>query len=145
MSWLVDTSVWSLALRRDVEQAAPEVEALREALLGAEPVVTTGVVVQELLQGFAGPKDRDRLLERLSALDIVHPDLEDHAEAAGIRTACRAHGVQIGTIDALLIQLCRRHDLVLLSTDGDFRSARAHVAFRLWPRWDERIVQRGDP
>ena len=145
MSWLVDTSVWSLALRRDFEQVAPEVEELREALLGAEPVVTTGVVVQEVLQGFAGPEDRARLLERLSALDSVRPDLEDHVEAAGIRTACRRRGVQIGTIDALIIQLCRRHDLVLLSTDGDFRSARAHVAFRLWSRGDERIVQRGNP
>ena len=132
MSWLVDTRVWSLALRRDVEQVVPEVEALREAVRGAQPVLTTGVVVQELLQGFAGPKDRARLLERLAALDIVHPDLEDHVEAAGIRNACRRRGVQIGTIDALLIQLCRRHDLVLLSADGDFRSARAHVAFRLW-------------
>jgi len=128
----VDTSVWSLALRRDGEVAAPEVAALREALLGAQPVVTTGIVVQELLQGFAGPRDRDRLINRLAALDIVHPDLDDHVEAAEIRNACRRRGVQIGTIDALLIQLCRRHDLVLLSTDGDFRSARAHVTFRLW-------------
>jgi len=132
VSWLVDTSVWSLALQRGGEQAVPEVEALREGLLGAQPVVTPGVVVQELLKGFAGPKDRARLLERLSALDIVQRDLGDHVEAAEIRNACRHCGVQIGTMDALLIQLCRRHDLVLLSTDGDFRSARAHVAFRLW-------------
>lgn len=132
MSWLVDTSVWSLALRRDGEQALPEVVALREALLGAQPVVTTGVIVQELLQGFAGPKDRSRLLERLSALTIVHPDLGDHVEAAAIRNACRRRGVQVGTIDALLIQLCLRHDLVLLTTDGDFRAARVHVAFQLW-------------
>ena len=132
MNWLIDTSVWSLALRRDGEQAVPEVVALREALLGAQPVVTTGIVVQELLQGFAVPKDRARLLERLSALDMVHPNLDDHVEAAEIRNACRRRGVQIGTIDALIIQLCRRHDLVLLSTDGDFRSVRAHVAFRLW-------------
>jgi predicted nucleic acid-binding protein len=132
VSLFVDTSVWSLALQRDGEVTVPEVAALREALLGAQPVVTTGVVVQELLQGFAGPKDRERLVERLAALDIVHPDLGDHIEAAEIRNACRRRGVQIGTIDALLIQLCRRHDLMLLSADGDFRSARAHVAFRLW-------------
>ncbi|MFU8887925.1 MAG: PIN domain-containing protein [Trueperaceae bacterium] len=129
MNLFVDTSVWSLALRRDAPVAAPEVAALREALLGAQLVVTTGVVVQELLQGFAGPS---RLVERLTALDIVHPDLDDHVEAAEIRNACRRRGVQIGTIDALLIHSCRRHDLVLLSTDGDFRSARVRVAFRLW-------------
>jgi len=41
-------------------------------------------------------------------------------------------GVQVGTIDALLIQLCRRNDLTLLTTDKDFQAATKHVEFRLW-------------
>jgi predicted nucleic acid-binding protein len=68
VSLLVDTSVWLLALRRDVEQSAPEVLALSHALLGADQVFITGLVLQELLQGFAGPKDRAQLVERLSAI-----------------------------------------------------------------------------
>jgi len=40
--------------------------------------------------------------------------------------------VQVGTIDALLIQLCRRNDLTLLTTDQDFQAATKHVEFRLW-------------
>ena len=132
MSMLVDTSVWSLALRRDAEQAAPEVAALRDALLGADQVFTTGLILQELLQGFAGPKARAQLVERLSALAFLQPDREDHIEAAEVRNSCRRRGVQVGTIDALLIQLCRRHDLVLLSTDQDFQAAAKHVEFRLW-------------
>lgn len=48
------------------------------------------------------------------------------------RRSCRRHGVQIGTIDAVLIQLCLRHDLVLLSSDNDFLSAAKHIKFRLW-------------
>lgn len=51
MALLVDTSVWFLAFRRDAGSNAPEVIALRRALDGAEPVVTTGLVFQELLQG----------------------------------------------------------------------------------------------
>lgn len=132
MSMLVDTSVWSLALRRDSEQAEPEVAALRDALLGADQVFTTGLIVQELLQGFAGPRARSQLVERLSALAFLQPDRQDHIEAAEVRNACRRRGVQIGTIDALLIQLCRRHELVLLSTDQDFRAAANHIEFRLW-------------
>lgn len=132
MSLLVDTSVWSLALRRDAEQTAPEVAALRHALLGADQVFTTGLVLQELLQGFAGPKARAQLVERLSALAFLQPGREDHIEAAEVRNACRRRGVQVGTIDALLIQLCRRHDLVLLTTDQDFHAAARHVEFRLW-------------
>ena len=83
MSLLVDTSVWSLALRRDVEQSAPEVLALRHALLGADQVFTTGLVLQELMQGFAGPKDRAQLVERLSALAFLQPAKDDHLEFGG--------------------------------------------------------------
>ena len=132
MSLLVDTSVWSLALRRDAEQSAPEVEVLRYALLGTDQVFTTGLVLQELLQGFAGPKAHAQLVERLSALAFLQPDREDHVEAAQVRNTCRRRGVQVGTIDALLIQLCRKHELVLLSADQDFRAAAKHVKFRLW-------------
>lgn len=132
MSLLVDTSVWSIALRRDSEPGVPEVAALRDALLGADQVFTTGLILQELLQGFAGPKARVRLIERLAALAFLQPDREDHIEAAEVRNACRRRGVQVGTIDALLIQLCRRHDLVLLSTDRDFQAAAQHVEFGLW-------------
>lgn len=132
MSLLVDTSVWSLAFRRDNASVVPEVQALGHALEGADQVFTTGLVLQELLQGFAGPKARVQLIERFNALGFLQPDREDHVEAAEVRNACRRHGVQIGTIDALLIQLCLKHDLVMLSADNDFRSAAKHVEFRLW-------------
>lgn len=132
MGLLVDTCVWSLALRRDAEQTTPAVLLLRHALLGAEQVVTTGLVLQELLQGFSGPRARDQLIERFAALAFLQPDRGDHIEAADIRNTCRRQGVQIGTVDALLIQLCRRHDLVLLSSDNDFLHAAQHVDFRLW-------------
>ena len=129
---MVDTSVWSLALRRDVEQSAPEVVALRHALLGGDQVFTTGLVLQELLQGFAGPKDRAQLVKRLSALAFLQLVKDDHLEAVEVRNVCRRRGVHIGTIDALLIQLCLRNDLTLLTTDQDFRAAVKHVAFSLW-------------
>jgi predicted nucleic acid-binding protein len=132
MSLLVDTSVWSLAFRRDAELNEPEVIALRAALLGGEQVFTTGLVLQELLQGVVGSKAKDLLLERFAALGFLQPDRGDHVEAAEVRNACRRKGVQLGTIDALLVQLARRHGLILLSTDQDFRSASAHVEFGLW-------------
>lgn len=134
MSLLVDTSVWSLALRRDHVSNAAEVATLRSALLGADQVFTTGFILQELLQGFSGPKARAQLLERFGAIAFLQPDREDHIEAAELRNLCRRRDVQIGTIDALLIQLCRRHDLVLLSTDQDFRLAAKLLRFQIWGR-----------
>lgn len=132
MTLLVDTSVWSLALRRDGSTQAPEVRALQDALTGSDVVVITGMVLQELLQGFHGPRAAAAIIDRFQALPLIAPDRTDHIAAAEVRNTCRRAGVQLGTIDALLIQLCGRHDLTLLSTDQDFVHAARHVPFKLW-------------
>jgi predicted nucleic acid-binding protein len=129
---LVDTSVWSLALRRDANATEPEVDALKKALGGSNVVVTTGLVLQELLQGFAGPKARTQIVESFASLPLIQPDREDHIAAADLRNICRKAGVQVGTVDALIAQLCIRHDLTLLSTDKDFAHAAQHCKLKLW-------------
>jgi hypothetical protein len=129
---LVDTSVWSLAFRRDAESAVPQIQMLRAALNGGDAIVTTGLVLQELLQGFAGPRARKELVEKFAALPLLVPDRQDHIDAAALRNLCRRAGVQMGTIDALLAQLCVRHDLTLLTTDGDFLLAAKHCSLRVW-------------
>jgi predicted nucleic acid-binding protein len=132
MSLFVDTSVWSLALRRDVPDRGPEVAALTRAIERAEPVYITGLVLQELLQGFAGPRARSQIIDRLSALPLLVPDRRDHIDAADLRTRCRRAGIQVTTIDALLAQLCIRHGLTLLTTDADFRHISRAVKLRVW-------------
>ena len=132
MTLLVDTSVWSLAFRRDINSDASAVDVLRTALAGGDSIVTTGLILQELLQGFAGPRDRKQIVERFAALPLLIPDRRDYIDAAELRNLCRRSGIQIGTIDALLAQLCIRHDLTLLTTDGDFTLAAKHSALRIW-------------
>jgi hypothetical protein len=132
VNWLVDTSVWSLALRRDPPEERAEVERLRDALAGGEAVFTTGLVLQELLQGFAGPRARERILARFAALPLLVPDRHDHVRAAELRNASRRRGLQLGTIDALLAQLCIRHRLVMLTTDADFERVAALHDLRVW-------------
>ncbi len=132
MSLFVDTSVWSLAFRRDAPAHGAEVGALVGAIEAGDTIVTTGLVLQELLQGFAGPKARDQILDRFSAVPFLTPDRDDHARAAELRNRCRRSGIQIGTIDALLAELCIRHDLAMLTSDGDFKRIAAHSALRVW-------------
>jgi predicted nucleic acid-binding protein len=128
----VDTRVWSLALRRDQPEDRPEVERLARALDDGEGVFTTGLVLQELLQGFSGPRARELILERFAALPFLVPDRQDHVRAAELRNACRREGLQIGTIDALLAELCMRHRLVMLTTDADFARVASLHALRVW-------------
>jgi hypothetical protein len=129
---LVDTSVWSLAFRRDCDQREPQVAALRAALDGGDAIFLTGIILQELLQGFAGPKARRKLLEKLAALPMLMPDRTDHVDAAELRNRCRRAGVQLGTVDALIAQLCIRYGLTLLTVDGDFASAAKHSDLKVW-------------
>ena len=132
MNLFVDTSVWSLAFRRDRTSSAPEVCALRDGLEGGDSIVTTGLILQELLQGFAGPRARKDIIDRFVALPLLPPDRQDHIDAAELRNGCRRAGLQIGTIDALIAQLCIRHQLTLLTTDNDFILAAAHCPLRVW-------------
>ena len=132
MTLFVDTSVWSLALRRDSTPEGPEVRRLRDALGGGEAIHTTGIVLQELLQGYRGPKARARIVERFAALPMIIPMRDDHIAAAELRNECRRRGVQAGTIDALLARLCIQHDLMMLSTDHDFSHIANWTPLQLW-------------
>jgi predicted nucleic acid-binding protein len=132
LSLFVDTSVWSLALRRNAPSRAKEVRALTRAIETGESIVTTGLVLQELLQGFSGPKAREQILDRFSAVPLLLPDRNDHVAAAELRNRCRRARIQVGTIDALLAQLCIRHDLTMLTTDKDFERAARHCKLSLW-------------
>jgi predicted nucleic acid-binding protein len=87
-------------------------------------VFTTGLILQELLQGFKGPKARQRIIEDFAPLPLIVPERRDHIDAANLKVKLRQKGIQAGTIDVLLAQLCLRHGLSLLSTDRDF----VHIA-----------------
>jgi predicted nucleic acid-binding protein len=126
MNVIVDTSVWSLALRRSPPSDGPEVRLLKRLLGQNDLVVTTGLILQELLQGFRGPAAKRQIIRDFSMLPVIAPDLDDHITAAELRNRCRRKGVQIGTIDALIARLCIRHELALLTTDRDFTAMARH-------------------
>jgi len=132
VSLLVDTSVWSLALRRDPPPDVPEVRALRDALAGGEIVATTGVILQELLQGVVPERARAQITEMFAALEYLTPSREDHVAAAGVRNTLRSAGVQVGTIDALIAHLAIAGGRTLLTMDNDFRAASSHISIQLW-------------
>jgi len=132
MDLLVDTSVWSLAFRRDAPPAIPEVLELKRALESGDAVFVTGFILQELLQGFNKPKAHDQIVEYFKSLPLITPGRNDHIAATELRNRCRKKGIQIGTIDALLAQLCIQHELEILTTDKDFSYIAEVVPFGIW-------------
>ena len=132
MALLVDTSVWSLAYRRDIPPGVPEVRALHGALAGGDRVVATGVILLELLRGFVPERARQTIRDDFGSLDVVEPRWIDYEAAAELSNTCRRSGVQLGSIDALIAQLAIVHDLDLLTTDQDFVHAARHIPLRIW-------------
>jgi hypothetical protein len=121
-----------MALRRDSPSSSMEVQALLRAIESGEAILTTGIVLQELLQGFRGPRAREQILDRFAAIPLLIPDRDDHIKAAELRNRCRRAGIQIGTIDALLAALCVRHELTMLSSDQDFTQIANHCPLKRW-------------
>jgi hypothetical protein len=130
MTLLVDTSVWSLAYRRDTPPDVPEVHALREALTTGVRVVCTGIILLELLRGF--PRSPQVIRDQVGALPMIEPTLDEYVDAASLSNSCRAAGVQLTSVDALITALCIAHELTLLTTDQDFRHASDVIPLRVW-------------
>ncbi len=131
MSILIDTSVWSLSIRRHPPDL-PEVTALRDALNGQDLVATTGVILQEVLQGLTTEAARTAVRDQMDGMNYLEADRNDHLTAADVFVGCRERGIQIGSIDALIAAICIRRDLTLLTTDRDFAHVAKRTGLRLW-------------
>jgi predicted nucleic acid-binding protein len=125
----VDTSVWSLALRRDSPASAREVEALHAAVERGD-VCLLGVILQEVLQAFPSPDRTRRLVDFLSPFPIIGLHRGDYVYAAEIRNKCRAKGVSITTVEAQIAAAAINHRCQLLTTDGDFADISKHFPLR---------------
>jgi predicted nucleic acid-binding protein len=118
---LVDTSVWSLALRRRNRAAsAAEVAELTE-LVHDGRVAIIGPVRQELLSGIREPDQFERLREHLRAFADTEITSIDYEEAAAYFNRCRAKGVQGSNTDFLICAIAVRSEFSIFTTDADFR------------------------
>jgi predicted nucleic acid-binding protein len=126
---LVDTSVWSLALRRSSRSLSPaeqRLTALLRELIHEGRVAMAGPVRQEILSGVRDEKTFERLRERLGAFPDEEVDTADYEEAARCANRCRAVGISGSVVDHLICAVALRRGLAVLTTDRDFaRYARA--------------------
>ena len=119
MKVLVDTSVWSLALRRSRSASHPAVQELR-TLIDEGRVAIIGAIRQELLSGVRMPAAFDTLREHLQAFPDERLETGDYERAAEHFNACRARGVQGSNTDFLICAVGERRGQPILTTDADF-------------------------
>lgn len=119
MNVLVDTSVWSLAVRRSASPPAPAALELAE-LIRAGRVVLVGPVRQELLSGIRRPAHFELVKERLRPFRDIELDTRDFELAAEYFNTCRSKGIQGSNTDFLLCAVAARRRAAIFTTDGDF-------------------------
>jgi predicted nucleic acid-binding protein len=126
MRVLVDTCVWSLALRRQ-NKALLHAEERRLSELLSEAirdgrVVMIGPVRQELLSGIRDKAQFAKTQGLLEPSEDEELTTADYVAAARCFNLCRARGVQWGGIDMLLCAVAaRRHCAILTSDQGLLR------------------------
>lgn len=134
MSVLVDTSVWSIALRRRRERLAEgEREAVAEwsSLVREGRARLIGPIRQEILSGIRNHSQFALLRKRLEPFPNLAVLDSDYLEAAELFNRCRRQGVSGTSIDLLICAVAIRLNLAVFSLDGDFRSAARLLPLRL--------------
>ena len=119
MRVLIDTSIWSLALRRRQHAQNPEAEELRR-LIAAHVAEIIGPIRQEVLSRVRDQLQFDRLESHLAAFADLPLLMEDYVTAAKFFNLCRSKGIQGSNTDFLICAVAVRHDLAVFTTDGDF-------------------------
>jgi predicted nucleic acid-binding protein len=119
MKVLVDTSVWSLALRRKTRREDPAVQELR-SLIDEGRVAMIGPIRQELLSGLKTSADVEQLRDHLRPFSDESLETADFERAAEHFNTCRARGVQGSNTDFLICAVAERRYVPILTTDADF-------------------------
>jgi predicted nucleic acid-binding protein len=131
---VVDTSLWSLALRRkhkDLSKAERVSVFVLQELIKGDRVILLGLVRQEVLSGIRDPEVFERLRQYLGDFDDETIGTADHEQAACCHNACMAGGVAASTVDMLICAVAQRLDAPIFTDDRDFRAYAAHVKLKL--------------
>ena len=120
MKAIVDTSVWSLTLRR--KQPDNELANILQDLIADGRVIMIGAIRQEILSGIKHQKQFEKLRDNLRAFPNLPLDAEDYELAADYFNICRRQGIQGSNTDFLICAIANRRNYEIFTTDNDFDS-----------------------
>ena len=130
MKVLVDTSIWSLALRRKKTQLNKSQTLLVEELIeliNESRVVLIGPVRQEILSGIVSRSQFQKLKTKLKAFDDYFINQVDYELAADFYNICRKNGIQGSHVDFLICSTANNHKLSIFTTDKDFENYSSYI------------------
>jgi predicted nucleic acid-binding protein len=127
---LVDSCVWSLALRRTTT-TAPEVRHL-ETLINRDEAAIIGPVRQEILCGIRTSTHFVAVRNRLRAFSDLRTAEIHFERAAEFYNECRSKGLQGSNVDFLICAVADLYDVPIFTTDRDFQNYAKHLPIRLY-------------
>ena len=134
MMVLVDTPVWSLALRRRPEHLGAQEQQLTQALaelIREGRVQMLGPIRQELLSGIREEAQFRKLRDYLRAFQESPLEVADYEEAAHMNNRCRTRGIAGSAVDFLICAAAQRRGWAILTTDRDFQNYALALPLRL--------------
>jgi predicted nucleic acid-binding protein len=134
MITLVDTSVWSLALRRSAAELSVvehDVVKLWSDLITSQQAYLIGIVRQEILSGIKSAKVFQSVRQHLNDMPHLTNSLPDYDQAAEYFNFCSVRGVAATAVDMLICATSARNKIPVLSVDVDFERYQKLLPFRL--------------
>jgi predicted nucleic acid-binding protein len=123
MNVLVDTSVWSLVLRRNTVSKNIQnnliVNEIIE-LINETRAKIIGPIRQEILSGIPDINQYIKLKNKLQAFDDIIINSSDYELAAEFYNTCRKKGIQGSHTDFLICAVAHQNNYLIFTTDKDF-------------------------
>ena len=119
---MVDTSVWSKALRKNkLSGNEKELVGYLEQLVRDGRVIMIGAIRQEILCGISNEARFEKLRRALEAFSDFELEEDDYITATSFYNKCRGKGIQGSMTDFLICTVAVHHDFSILTLDNDFK------------------------
>lgn len=135
MAVIVDTAVWSLALRRQKQHLNPDQESVVtewERLVRDGEATLIGPIRQEILSGIRDESSFNNLRKRLLHFDDLPLATKDYEQAAQFFNRLRLKGITGTPIDLTICAAAHRYSVAIFTTDQDFNLYSQHLQIRLF-------------
>ena len=131
MKVLIDTPIWSYALRTRNEEYQHEIDQL-ESLIRDQRALIVGPIRQEILSGYSDLRKFKKLKEKLSYFENSPIQDIDYETAAELSNQCRKKGIQGAHTDFLICAVAIRIDAPIFTTDKDFPHYQKSISIKLY-------------
>lgn len=130
MKVIVDSSIWSLVLRRRKRQQTTTSDKILK-LIDEGRIVVIGPIRQEILSGIKDKKQFKLLKEYLKAFPDFLLNTKDYELAAEFFNLCKGKGVQGSNTDFLICSVSVNNNFSIYTTDKDFTLFRKYLPIKL--------------